>query len=541
MAASRIWVRLTVGIGTLLIVAWSAVLVWEGHRNKTAAIEQAMDFSLAMHDSTMAGLTAMMITDTWEQRHLLLDQIKQLSVIKDVRSVPGKLAFVGLGADGDAAARAMDLKPNVLEEKVLETGEPIVQVQNDGEGLYLLAIRPTKNVTDYLGKDCVSCHDAPENAVLGIISMKISLARIDEALLRSQIQSVVVVLVVCILLILFIWSFIQRSVTTPIERMVQGLRGIASGDGDLTKRLKIQQSDEIGVAAQVFNDMMSNFAVMVAKVSQTAGEVALGARNLVARSVHVENASSAQSDTSSSVAAAIEQITASIGSVAESAESVRRLSKDSLSRSAEGNTCLQALDNDVTVVENNIAQISDAVLHFVSSTTAISHMTSEVKEIAEQTNLLALNAAIEAARAGEAGRGFAVVADEVRKLAEKSASSANEIDTITRSLNEQSGHVTHAIGETKAHIEGSRESLNTVKSVLNVAKEAVSAVDAGLNDIAAATAEQLAAATNVAASVARIAGKAQENSADASATSEAARGLETLADTLQNTVGRFKT
>ncbi|MEI7455553.1 MAG: hypothetical protein WCK93_02410 [Nitrosomonadales bacterium] len=98
----KIWIRLTVSIWVLLILAWVGVILWSSHANRHAAIEQAQDFSLSMHDSTMAGLTAMMITDTMDKRHVLLDQIGQLDAIRDLRVVPSEVAREGVESSKNA-------------------------------------------------------------------------------------------------------------------------------------------------------------------------------------------------------------------------------------------------------------------------------------------------------------------------------------------------------------------------------------------------------------------------------------------------------
>jgi methyl-accepting chemotaxis protein len=193
------------------------------------------------------------------------------------------------------------------------------------------------------------------------------------------------------------------------------------------------------------------------------------------------------------------------------------------------------------MVEGTVKQIAEAVTQFVTSTAAITNMTREVKDIADQTNLLALNAAIEAARAGEQGRGFAVVADEVRKLAEKSAASASEIDAITRSLSQQSEAVQHSIENGLTHIASSQKSVDNVAEVLASASTSVTEVGHGLDTIAAATEEQRRTFTDVAANIEAIASMARENSDVVEQTSAAAHKLEDLANNLQSAVGRFRT
>lgn len=536
LADTPIWLRLTGAIWLMLLIAWGGMIAWETRVNRDMAIAQAEDFAHSINEMTMAGLTGMMITGTVGQREVFLDQIKQLSIIKDLVVIRGDAVSKQFGP-GNRPSQPLD-----ADEKIaLDSGKEVVRLERDPQlGEYLRVVKPALASENYLGKNCVGCHQVPVGSALGLVSMKVSLDKVDAAVDSFMWKSIFSALVLSLPLIIFVVFFIRRFVVRPLAEMNLSLAEIAKGEGDLTRRLNVSGKDEIGQTAATFNEMLGTIAQLVRHVSESASRVTGSAHQLAASAGRVAEGSRQQNMQSVSAASAVERMVANIADVAGSAERVHQRSQESLRRAEEGGRTLESLVAEVGLAEDAVRQMATSVEEFVQSTSSITLMTQEVREIAEQTNLLALNAAIEAARAGEQGRGFAVVADEVRKLAEKSARSAGEIDAVTSRLSKQSVAVRQAINQGLEHLGSSRTAVVSVSSAIEAANASVVDVGHGLDEIAEATERQRTASAAVAESIETIAVMARENSEAVESTARAAHDMEDLATQLHQTVSRFR-
>jgi methyl-accepting chemotaxis protein len=536
LANAPIWLRLTAAIWLMLVIAWGGMIAWETQVNRETAIAQAKDFANSIHEMTMAGLTGMMITGTVGQREVFLDQIQQLPAIRDLQVIRGDAVSKQFGA-GNRKMPALDAD----ETEAFASRREIVRVDGDAKaGQYLRVIKPALASTDYLGKNCTGCHQVQPGTPLGLVSMKVSLEKVNAAVNAFVWKSIAAAITLSLPLIAFVVFFIVRFVARPLGRMNQSLAAIAKGEGDLTRRLDVDGKDEFGHTAAAFNEMLGTIAQIVRNVSMSAGQVTSSAHQLSESANRVADGSRRQNDQSVLAAASVEQMAAGIADVATGAERVHQRSQESLRRAEDGAKTLNALVAEVNKAESAVNQMADSVEHFVASSTAITSMTREVRDIAEQTNLLALNAAIEAARAGEQGRGFAVVADEVRKLAEKSARAAGEIDGVTSRLADQSLTVHAAIHQGLEHLASSRAAVSSVSATILAGNDLVVAVGHGLDEIAAATEQQRTASAALAQSIEEIATMARENNQAVESTARAARQMENLADQLQQTVSRFR-
>ena len=233
---------------------------------------------------------------------------------------------------------------------------------------------------------------------------------------------------------LLIAPFVIRNVVRPIKEMSMLLHDIAGGEGDLTARVAECSGDEIGEIAAAYNTMMGKLRVPTSGISSTATELNLDAGQVTVSMGAMRESAAHQSDAASSTASALEQVSVSVGQVAEHAREADAASLETDRLAREGAVAAQNAATGMREIARAISDASTLVQGLSARSNQIRDILAVIHDIADQTNLLALNAAIEAARAGEQGRGFAVVADEVRKLAERTTQATAKIARVINGI-----------------------------------------------------------------------------------------------------------
>jgi methyl-accepting chemotaxis protein len=342
---------------------------------------------------------------------------------------------------------------------------------------------------------------------------------------------------VAVSLLLLSRNIIRTLGGDPTEATVV-VRRIAAGD--LTSPVHTEASDSTSLLAniRIMQDTLRN---MISTIISNAAQVSSAADQLLGASEEVADRARQQSDAAASMAATVEEMAVSIDQVKENAAEARSISQDAGQISQEGASVIHNAATEMRKISEAVQSSSSIVEDLGKQSDQITSIVNTIKEIADQTNLLALNAAIEAARAGEQGRGFAVVADEVRKLAERTSLSTTEIAGMVSKIQ---GGTRSAVSSMQAGVEqvsNGVELANQAGESINRIRDGALRVTEVVNGISGAIAEQSTAGNQIAQQLETIAQMSEESAIAVGHTATAARHLHTLSASLHQTVAQFKT
>lgn len=352
------------------------------------------------------------------------------------------------------------------------------------------------------------------------------------------VAEIIIVTVVALLMTIIVAWILTRSITGPINESVEIANKVASGD--LTVNIQSQRGDEFGQLLAAFATMVTNLRELIREIDAGASSIASSSEELSTVTNQTSKGVAEQQTQTDQVATAMNEMVATVSDIAKSAEAAFQAANNASERSAHGEKAVSETLAFVADLNKQSTNVMTQLHGLQSETNNIGTVLDVIKSVAEQTNLLALNAAIEAARAGEQGRGFAVVADEVRSLAQRTQSSATEIETLISNL-VTSAETSVASMETGNKLaEQTLERAELAGTAIREMAEAVEEIRQYNSQIATAAEEQTSVADEINQNVTLIRDVGDQSAASTEQVSAASEELARLAEGLSTQVARFK-
>ncbi|MDX1635686.1 MAG: methyl-accepting chemotaxis protein [Marinobacter sp.] len=369
-----------------------------------------------------------------------------------------------------------------------------------------------------------------------------SATRAREASAEASQSTTVIIMVTlaAVALSAVIFLFALKLVSRSLELLRRRLDDIAQGEGDLTRRIPVESDDELGQLAQSFNHVLENLQGMIRTIQQLSNQLAEGSRQLDQAANDNRDGVSRQTDAIAMVATAINEMQSAIEEVAGNAATAAEATQRAQQNGEQGARIIQSSSAQVHRLAAEIAKAVEVIRKLSEDSANITSVLDVIRGIAEQTNLLALNAAIEAARAGEQGRGFAVVADEVRTLAQRTQKSTQDIDDMITAL--QNG-----VAEAVRVMETGSQEASATEKLATEAETELSAILRAMNDIndvntsvASATEEQTQVVDEINQNVTQINDLALEGQTRSAGIKDISESLAAYAEQLNGQAGRFR-
>ncbi|ERS09910.1 methyl-accepting chemotaxis protein [Marinobacter sp. EN3] len=356
----------------------------------------------------------------------------------------------------------------------------------------------------------------------------------------SSSATVLAITVIAIIIAIALFFVFMKLIISSISALRDQLDNIAQGEGDLTQRVPVTVEDDLGKLARSFNQVLENLQGMIGSIQNLSRDLGAGATELATAARDNNDGVTRQTDSISMVATAINEMQSAIEEVAGNASRAAEITREA---ETKGNNSAQIIRNSSKQVHRLAAQISKAVeviRKLSADSDNITSVLDVIRGIAEQTNLLALNAAIEAARAGEQGRGFAVVADEVRTLAQRTGQSTEDIQTMITALQTGVSDVV-SVMETGSKEATETERLATeAEQELQAILEAISSITDVNTSVASATEEQTQVVDEINRSITDINDLAAASADRSKAIDGIAKSLESYVRELEQQTGRFR-
>ncbi|TKB71035.1 MAG: methyl-accepting chemotaxis protein [Nitrospira sp.] len=388
---------------------------------------------------------------------------------------------------------------------------------------------------------CIGCHAGKQvNDILGVLTVSMPMTEARAASSASMQRTGGVVLVGVLAMLATGYFLLRQAVLKPLAGMHDVLKDLVEGEGDLSKRVPVSGRDEIAEMGSRFNVFMDKLHGTVSNVAYVTDRVAAASAQLAATVEEMSRGSESLTGRSVQTSSSVEEMNATVNEVAQNSSRAATMAQDAV-HTAQGSR------NVVEETVTGMSRIAESVRHSAGlietlgkSSDQIGEIVRVIQDIADQTNLLALNAAIEAARAGEQGRGFAVVADEVRKLAERTTKATKEIGDMIRQIQQDTKGAVQSMQEGTDKVTGGVTLVNKMGDALATIVQRVNETAEMIRQIAVASEEQSVATQQIAGDVENVAKVSKEAAGSAAESAKACHDLSQMTTELQGIVKGFK-